>query len=1393
MIRSWMLALSSAILFSFACFSQTPLPVDSNTIALWNFDTDAGDVVADVSGNGLVGIAYFSQLRQIQPGGPLNNGRYFLDQRSHIRFGQLTPSSPLNLMALNEWSVEFVTYGVQFPGGGRNIFDNGQINISFQDLRYVVTLNVNGMKYGLKSNKTYPGVGISRSVAVVYSNGKLGIFVNGLMEGMTEISILNKKNKSTYGQWVRVGGTPTEGVIDFFNGRNHACLKNEIGDIKCWGNNDNGQLGDHTQANYYPMPVLAEGLTGVSDLSLGERFTCALRGTSVGCWGFNQNLNLGTSQWWSPVLFPDSVQGLTNAVSVASGLNHSCSLTTDKKVYCWGKNDFGQLGQTNYSPGALAAPVNGILNAKQVAVGSSHVCALLESNEVLCWGKNNRGQIGHSPGVTPNSATPLLLNISGVRQVVAGDDYSCVLKNDESVWCWGANDFGQLGIGALGDSSVPVQVTGLPITTFKNITASNGSHTCVVTSSGRPWCWGRNDRGQLWIPNSTTYSTTALASPVLNSENYKAGGRNNCYIRQSEKALYCEGSNSFGLLGDFSPIAYANGERYVLSTRLGQFNGILDDIRISNIARFSLNRPVLNLVAPVAQQSVPRPNISISVISTIALDMNTIAIKLNGQPTSGLVLNGQYLEGQLATDLLVGKNTLEVQVKDTQGGTGILNVDLRYYTQSQANSPMKVLSRNNNSCYLEYDGDLWCWGSNEFGQLGLADRKAHSSPIKNSLINDLIDFEMSQSTICGVNRANEIYCWGSNGFGELGSGIFIASSFYPEKVTLSGSVQKLISGYGGFCAILTNGGVSCWGENRFQRFGLIDYIINTPTPFPGLANIVSGTIAQNHTCFINSTGQTFCTGNNNLGQLGDGTFNSTTSPVQSLIVNAKSISAGVNHTCAIDQNDQSFCWGKNNFLELGINSNLTASNYNYPNPVEVAADLENITVGESFTCGKSVAGQVTCWGQNAHTEMGNGSRSRNEIYYTIPDISFEQISTLGNTVCGITIDKQLYCWGANLVGEAGNANGEYTSIPTIVTQHTEMISTLSGLIAGQANSCMNKDGSLFCWGNNERSQLGIQSGNFVELYPVPMSGAQGALQTSIGYALICHVTPSKNVTCSGFNNFGQAGQDKNLFSDVQTPLQVGSLSSMKQVEAGLDYSCALNESGEISCWGNNIKSQLGRTGGDSHIPSLVSNHLPSKFLAVAQRGYHSCAITNDNKVGCWGANSNGQLGFRGGADIPSFNVVKELGIDNASVSLGANFSCVLKQDGKVICFGANSYGQLGIGTTLGNGSFQTVTLPQPVVSLKAGENHVCALDNLGAVYCWGQNLQGQLGIGNTQNSSYPTKVLDGIAEIASGAEHTCALTTQNKLVCWGFNGNAQFGNGSILSSRKPIFSDVTKK
>ena len=305
----------------------------------------------------------------------------------------------------------------------------------------------------------------------------------------------------------------SSGVVAVAAGRQHTCAVLVTGGVKCWGNNNSGQLGVGSETEYSLEPVDVAGLSAtVKYIDTMNDHTCVvLADRSVQCWGDNAYGQCGDGTVATPKWTPVTVGLSVEAVRVSTGGFHTCVYTTDDTVQCWGRNDSSQCGDgTTDSPKLSPLTVGGLVQPFSVSAGGEHTCARvgLNGRNVLCWGKNIDGQCGDGTLDSPKTAPVTVIDSGGsglttVDGLQAGGVHNCIITTTGTAMCWGDNAFGQCGNGVhYANEPYAVFVLGLG-----GWVASMGTsflyHTVAVLDTHYAQGWGENDYSQTGVGYSS--------------------------------------------------------------------------------------------------------------------------------------------------------------------------------------------------------------------------------------------------------------------------------------------------------------------------------------------------------------------------------------------------------------------------------------------------------------------------------------------------------------------------------------------------------------------------------------------------------------------------------------------------------------------------------------------------------------------------------------------------------------------------------------------------------------------------------------------------------------------------------------------------------------------------
>ncbi len=252
-----------------------------------------------------------------------------------------------------------------------------------------------------------------------------------------------------------------EDAIQVAVGNAHSCALLRTGQVRCWGQNNAGQVGDGQTTNR-GFPASVNAPTDLVQVVAGFGHTCALRNNGgVVCWGAGAQGQIGNGTMTGINNMGQPVAGITDAIALSAGANHTCAVRLNGRVLCWGNNASGQVGNGMAgAPVAMPIEVAGIVDAVGVAAANLHTCVVRKTGGVRCWGSNSYGQLGD--GSMVNRLTPVdVMGLTDAVRVTGGNDFSCAVRGNGSVVCWGANTNGQLGRGMTTGAQRLGPVTGL--------------------------------------------------------------------------------------------------------------------------------------------------------------------------------------------------------------------------------------------------------------------------------------------------------------------------------------------------------------------------------------------------------------------------------------------------------------------------------------------------------------------------------------------------------------------------------------------------------------------------------------------------------------------------------------------------------------------------------------------------------------------------------------------------------------------------------------------------------------------------------------------------------------------------------------------------------------------
>lgn len=481
------------------------------------------------------------------------------------------------------------------------------------------------------------------------------------------------------------------------------------------------------------------------------------------------------------------------------------------------------------------------------------------------------------------------------------------------------------------------------------------------------------------------------------------------------------------------------------------------------------------------------------------------------------------------------------------------------------------------SCGLSRRGEVYCWGANDKGQLGLD--HTSDTPVPAPLGNPVPFRALSAGGdhACGLTLRDQAYCWGSNAGAKLGGG----GSEVPERLTrVEGRFTGISAGGEHSCGVTRDQSLYCWGGNYHGAVGSgvseANYapVLLQPGGFTAVAT------GSWHSCALTAGGSVYCWGDNGLGQTGHGESLRRVAP--EVVVGGVpfvDLTGGADQTCGRSTTGQIYCWGNNGSGQAGLLNQAWA----HPSP-ELALDgarVEQLSAGYGHSCGILTAGGAACWGQADYLGADDPSASPGTPVRVAGAAGYLQVQTGFEESCGLLGDSTVACWAAGRVPEPAADGLRFANLA----------------VGGEVKCGLTVAGEAYCW---TRSR------------PVPtrIGGRLRFSEVQSGLLQTCGLGTDSTAYCWG---------------PELDPAAVSTTLRFRDLDIGYRHACGLSLALSAFCWGDNSFGQLGDgTGMAREAPTPVAGG--HRFVSLTTGGYHSCGVTEEHAAWCWGQNSDGQLG-----------------------------------------------------------------------------------------------------------------------------------------------------------------------
>ncbi|MBI4814850.1 MAG: hypothetical protein HY791_01250 [Deltaproteobacteria bacterium] len=537
------------------------------------------------------------------------------------------------------------------------------------------------------------------------------------------------------------------------------------------------------------------------------------------------------------------------------------------------------------------------------------------------------------------------------------------------------------------------------------------------------------------------------------------------------------------------------------------------------------------------------------------------------------------------------------------------------------------------ACAILASGRVVCWGSNHFEQLGDREHRDFLEPIEAPFPEPAKQLALGSDHTCALLANRGIWCMGSNAVGQRGVAGAVPSiiNAVPDIV----DAAEIVSGVDQICVRTQGGEVWCWGSLTlgdrptrlavgasaiFGREGAMCVISDAsqpifcfgrtyaeaPSPDP-LTRFSSDSVAQlspgrTHACLVTKDGKMECAGSNAGGQLGVPFDSTRKDPTPVPGISATAIFVGGSTSCVKDTLENVSCFGANEGGIFGSSSTFETSPFHVESltaasQIEFGGDgvscatstaserprcwkqgqttplalsgVTDLSLGVQYGCGVTQTGEVYCWGDNRQGQLGDGSqvsRTAPELVLRLPPATRVAAcpSALGHT-CALTESQEVFCWGANSKGQLGGGPAGGTVVPNRVSG----LHSVTDIGVGSTHSCALREGSVWCWGENERGQLGDGTRTRRQ-QPRALGRVHDVAGMAVSGDHTCLWTIQGEVWCTG-----SSFDPTDLADDDLVLRRMPGLANIIAVGAAPTHLCALTRGGEVSCWGSDLRGQLG--------------------------------------------------------------------------------------------------------------------------------------------------------------------------------------------------------------------------
>jgi alpha-tubulin suppressor-like RCC1 family protein len=1169
--------------------------------------------------------------------------------------------------------------------------------------------------------------------------------------------------------------------VDVVAGTNYNIARDNNGMLWSWGNNSNGQLGFGDIGNrWFPDLIGTDSdwslMACSKDQSTMIFFSLALRNNgTLWAWGDNSEGQLGfgntTFNPWEPV----QVGTQSDWSRIAAGKAHSLAIKTNKTMYSWGYNSYGQLGLGLNDNDDRNTPtsIGTSSDWSAIAAGYEYSLAIKTNLTLWAWGFNDKGQLG-GYDISSKYTPAKIGSLSDWSSIAAGNKHTIGLKTNSTLWTWGYNLYGQLGLGDFADKHTLTQVG----TQSDWLLAMGGNyHTIAIKTDKTLWIWGYNNKSQLGLDDTVNRNIPTQVG--IETDWIKAsGGYYHTIALKTDGTIWSWGNNSSGQLG------------------LG------DTVSRNAPCKFNTPTPPSNISA------------TISALSEINLSWQDNAVSEDGFKIERKTEGGSY--AQIGTS---GRNI--ITYTDTAG----LSENVVYYYRvksynSDGDSPLSNEVKIVNSVTLpdaptglsataySFMRINLSWSDNSNNELGVKiDRKTWiTGTYSTEFILLTTNITSYSDTACDDNTTYYYQIRSYNNFGVSSYSNEVNATTLPFIPLLPLSfTATAISGTKITLSWINN------PENNIINMPESNPKYTIERSYDGISFAVFGTNVNfawvtwsDTTVTPTNTYYYRMKASNNNGESSYANVVFATTPFDSAAA-----PSGLNAT-PVSISQVRLSWTDNSSYESGFEierSPITNTNYAFIDTVgpNITSYLDS---GLSFN--ELYYYRVRGYNGSINSSYSNEisitatlltplitatviSSTRIDLIWTDVDSedgykierktdgTYSQIGTTNTDITSYSdttvISHTAYYY--RVMAYKGSVDGPYSISATAITSRSWFI-----VAAGNSHTIARTySGDIWAWGLNDYGQLGLGDGdnrikpNHIGGIPSPHPALTATLISLTQIDLIWSDTANENsfeilrsVNYTAYSLLTTLNSNVTSYSDTTVISNTIYAYRIKSI----------NNAGDI------LSSEVYIDIPDTYAPqsssmdSYPTPSLDTDWYKIAAGNSYTISIKNNGTLWSWGANGYGQLGM--GNTNEDYNNIAQVGnnSDWSLISAGSSHVISIKTNCTIWLWGYNNKGQLGLGDTGINRNTPTQIGSLSYWSIvAAGNSHSIALKTDSTLWSWGNNQYGQLGLNDTNNRTTPSQFnanSDWLTIIA-GSDHTLSIKTNGTLWSWGRNNNGQLGLG----------------